>query len=279
MFSKSIRSTITATVINQKHFWSKLFTLVVVPLSVHFDPSSSKFISGLMTPLSRAKPLTPAKLTSLLWFSCSWLKLRTRILQTDFIPWQTRLIAFQFNRLKGLCSLRGNPLSDDALGSLHHVDVVSIANVSEVRSASIFGDEVSKMGELEYCHEFGGLCVPYKTGSGLVVWIYWQLLNTTRNYSNYSNYSALADLHTLQFTGAHALGSSVFTSRILATDLSQSYCNFKSHMKSSFHSLISSLHFFSITLVCHLQNSTQFLTTTNWIELFFNWTLSFSDNN
>jgi hypothetical protein len=33
------------------------------------------------------------------------------------------------------------------------------------------------------------------------------------------NYSAIADLHTLQFTVTHALGFSVFISRILATDL------------------------------------------------------------
>jgi hypothetical protein len=33
------------------------------------------------------------------------------------------------------------------------------------------------------------------------------------------NYSAIADLHNLQFTVAHTLGFSVFTSRILATDL------------------------------------------------------------
>jgi spore maturation protein SpmB len=33
------------------------------------------------------------------------------------------------------------------------------------------------------------------------------------------NYSAIAILHTLQFTVAHALGFSVFTSRILATEL------------------------------------------------------------
>jgi hypothetical protein len=33
------------------------------------------------------------------------------------------------------------------------------------------------------------------------------------------NYSSVADLHTLQFTAAQALGSSVFISRILATDL------------------------------------------------------------
>jgi hypothetical protein len=48
-----------------------------------------------------------------------------------------------------------------------------------------------------------------------------------------SNYSAIAIQHTLQFIVTHALGFSVFTSRILATDLSQSHCNFKSHMKSS----------------------------------------------
>jgi hypothetical protein len=33
-------------------------------------------------------------------------------------------------------------------------------------------------------------------------------------------YSAIADLHTFQFTAAHALGFSVSTSRLLATDLS-----------------------------------------------------------
>jgi hypothetical protein len=37
-------------------------------------------------------------------------------------------------------------------------------------------------------------------------------LGTTRNYG------AVADLHTLRFTVTHALGYSVFTSRILATD-------------------------------------------------------------
>jgi hypothetical protein len=52
------------------------------------------------------------------------------------------------------------------------VDVVSIANVSEVCAASIFGVEVSKVGELEYRHEFEGLYVTYKTVSGLVDWIY-----------------------------------------------------------------------------------------------------------
>jgi hypothetical protein len=46
-------------------------------------------------------------------------------------------------------------------------------------------------------------------------------------------YSAIADLHTLEFTVTHALGLTVFTSRIRATDLWQSHCNFKSHMKAS----------------------------------------------
>jgi hypothetical protein len=38
-------------------------------------------------------------------------------------------------------------------------------------------------------------------------------------YLNYNQYSAIADLHTFQFTVSHALGFSVFTSRLLATDL------------------------------------------------------------
>jgi hypothetical protein len=44
------------------------------------------------------------------------------------------------------------------------------------------------------------------------------------------NYSAIAILH--------ALGFSVLTSRILATDLSQSHCNFKSRIKCSLLRLI-----------------------------------------
>jgi hypothetical protein len=44
-------------------------------------------------------------------------------------------------------------------------------------------------------------------------------IHTVRDYRQCS---AIAILHTLQFTIAHALGFSVFTSRILATDLSVS---------------------------------------------------------
>jgi hypothetical protein len=57
------------------------------------------------------------------------------------------------------------------------------------------------------------------------------------------NYSAIADLYTLQFTAAHTLEFSAFISRILATDLSQSHCNFKAHMEYSYHSLIPFLPF------------------------------------
>jgi hypothetical protein len=62
---------------------------------------------------------------------------------------------------------------------------------------------------------FRGMRVTYKTGSGLDDWIYWHPIHSARDYKQYS---AIADLHTLQFTVAHALGFSVFTSRILAVD-------------------------------------------------------------
>jgi hypothetical protein len=57
-------------------------------------------------------------------------------------------------------------------------------------------------------------------------------------YTQLGTYSALAILHTLYFTVAHA-----HTSRILATDLQSSHCHFKSRMKSSFHRLIPFLSF------------------------------------
>jgi hypothetical protein len=59
------------------------------------------------------------------------------------------------------------------------------------------------------------------------------------------NYSAIPDIHTLQFTVTHALEFPVFTSRILAMDLSQSHSHFRSHMKSVFHSGIPFLSLFS----------------------------------
>jgi hypothetical protein len=84
---------------------------------------------------------------------------------------------------------------------------------------------------------------------------------TTRDYRQYS---VIADLHTLQFNVTHSLWFSVITSRILATDLSQSHCHFSSHMKSSFHNLIPFLPLF-----CNCQfrrrDSSQFLCSQAYI--------------
>jgi hypothetical protein len=62
------------------------------------------------------------------------------------------------------------------------------------------------------------------------------------------SYNAIAILHTSQFTVTHALGFSVYMSRILATDLSQSHCNLKSHIKSSWHRLIPFLPFLQLPI-------------------------------
>jgi hypothetical protein len=105
-----------------------------------------------------------------------------------------------------------------------------------------------------------GVGVTYRRGFVLDDWIYWQLV-----HSHNSGLQAIQryrySTH-FQFTVAHALGFSVFTSRVLATDLSQFNCNFNSHMKSSWHSLILCCHFFSVALDCHLLNSTWILSTT-----------------
>jgi hypothetical protein len=61
---------------------------------------------------------------------------------------------------------------------------------------------------------------------------------TFTKFGTTGNYRAIAILHILQFTVAHALAFSVFTSRIQATDSSHSQCNFNSHMKSSLDSQI-----------------------------------------
>jgi hypothetical protein len=98
---------------------------------------------------------------------------------------------------------------------------------------------------LKYCH-VSGFTWRMITGSGLDDWIYWHLYITW--FWTTANYSAIAILHNFQFTVAHALGCSVFTSHILATDLLQSRCNFKSHMKSSWHCIISFLPFLRLPI-------------------------------
>jgi hypothetical protein len=83
--------------------------------------------------------------------------------------------------------------------------------------------------------------VTYKMGFGLDDWIYRTFyIHIVRDHRQYR---AIAILHTFQFTVARALGFSIFTSRILATDLSQSHWHFNSHTKSSWHSLIPFLSF------------------------------------
>jgi hypothetical protein len=79
---------------------------------------------------------------------------------------------------------------------------------------------------------FDGVRATYKTGFGLDDWIYCTLyIHTVRDYRQYS---AIAILHAFQFTLTHALAFSLFNSRILATDLSQSHWHLKSHVKTSF---------------------------------------------
>jgi hypothetical protein len=88
--------------------------------------------------------------------------------------------------------------------------------------------------------------------------------------------TALSLIYTLQFTVTHALGFSAFTSRILAMALSPSRCHFKSHMQSSFHSLIPFLPLFcsyrfrrldSIQFLCWLLETR--LSTLCWSTGFF----------
>jgi hypothetical protein len=55
---------------------------------------------------------------------------------------------------------------------------------------------------------------------------------TFTQFGTTGNYSAIAILHTLQFTVAHALEFCIFIIRILTTDFSQAHCNFISHVKS-----------------------------------------------
>jgi hypothetical protein len=47
-------------------------------------------------------------------------------------------------------------------------------------------------------------------------WVYSRLIQSTRTYEQYN---AIADLNNLQFAVTHALGFSVFTSRIVVTEL------------------------------------------------------------
>jgi hypothetical protein len=101
---------------------------------------------------------------------------------------------------------------------------------------------------------YRGLRVTYRRG---LDWIYWHFIHSTLNYRQLQRCSW--STHFTVHRSTHALRFSVFTSPILATDLQQSHCHFKSHMKSSFHSQIPLLPVFcnfqfrrldSIQLLC-----------------------------
>jgi hypothetical protein len=91
-----------------------------------------------------------------------------------------------------------------------------------------------------YCHDLGSYAWLIRRSLDWMIGFIYSLYTTL---GTIGNYSPVAVLDMLLFTFTHALGSSVFTSRILATDLKQSQYHFKSHMKS-FHSLIYSLPLF-----------------------------------
>jgi hypothetical protein len=67
----------------------------------------------------------------------------------------------------------------------------------------------------KYCHMFR-VRVTYKKGSGLDDWIYCTLYI---HNSGLQAITALSLTYTLQFTVAHAIRFSVFTTRVLAIDL------------------------------------------------------------
>jgi hypothetical protein len=96
-------------------------------------------------------------------------------------------------------------------------------------------------------------------------WIYCTVyIHTVRNYRQYG---AISLLNTFHFTVTYILGFSVFTSRILATDLSQSHCNFKSHMEFSCHSVI---HFLPLFCNCQFEDLIRlFSTTVLYSDYFF----------
>jgi hypothetical protein len=72
---------------------------------------------------------------------------------------------------------------------------------------------------------------------------------------NYNQYSVIADLHTFQFTVAHALGFSVSTSRLLATDLNNGYVFTVSTLSVSWQRILTHERSLQITMK---SSSTQF---------------------
>jgi hypothetical protein len=99
-------------------------------------------------------------------------------------------------------------------------------------------------------YHVSGVPWPIITGSGLDLLTFKYLHSSGLHAIQRCRYS----IH-FQFTVAHALGLLVFTSRILATDLSRTHWHLNSHMTSSWHSLIPFLPF---SAAANFEDSTQF---------------------
>jgi hypothetical protein len=78
--------------------------------------------------------------------------------------------------------------------------------------------------EFTYCHVLG-FCS--RLTRRVLNWMVGFIDTLFTQLGTTGNYRAIAILHALQFTVTHTLGFSVFTSRILTTDLQQYDCNLK----------------------------------------------------
>jgi hypothetical protein len=90
------------------------------------------------------------------------------------------------------------------------------------------------------CADMSRVGVTYMAGFRLDDWIYWHIIHNTglqtiQCYRWSTHFTVHCYTHTV---------FSDFTSRIRATDLWQSYCYFRTSMKSSFHNLLPFLPFF-----------------------------------
>jgi hypothetical protein len=75
-------------------------------------------------------------------------------------------------------------------------------------------DDIPSTTVIPYCHLSAVV-----RGLQVLDWMIWFIDILYIQLGTTGNYTAIVVLHTLQFTVTHELGFSVFTSRILATDL------------------------------------------------------------
>jgi hypothetical protein len=104
---------------------------------------------------------------------------------------------------------------------------------------------------LSFIHTFDSYCLMTKITildrmNGFIVTFLAQSLLITNNATRTcKQYSATADPHNLQFTLAHALGFSVSTSRLIATDL-----NKETGTLNHYEVFLSSLTKYSSVVIC-----------------------------